>query len=91
MEADLREAYRKCGEETECKVHYVGKAFTTAYETTDINIYYSDDRHQNNYGSYLSAAVHVKGIFGVNVENCTTFCGLNEAKCKTLLKIAQAN
>ena len=92
MEADLREAYRKCGEETDCKVHYVGKAFTNVYENhSNINIYASDERHQNNYGSYLSAAIHVKGIFKISLEGCSEYCGLDESKCKTLLSIANNN
>ena len=92
MEADLREAYRKCGEEADCKVHYVGKAFTNVYENhSNINIYASDERHQNNYGSYLSAVIHVKGIFNISLEGCSEYCGLDESKCKTLLSIANKN
>ena len=90
MEADLREAYTKAGEETECKVNYVGKAFTYTYENLkNINIYHTDNRHQNLNGSYLSAAVHIKGIFGIDVTKATDYCGLDEDVCKSLLSVAQ--
>lgn len=91
MEAALREAYKNVGKECECQVDYVGKAFTYAYETLNINIYYSDDRHQNNFGAYLSAAVHVKSIFNLKVTLCTEYCGLDETTCKALLDVADKN
>ena len=92
MEIKLRDAYKKAGEETDCKVHYVGKAFTYVYENIpDINIYYSDNRHQGEYGAYLSAAVHVKGIFDIDVTQSTEYCGLDVEKCKTLLGVANTN
>lgn len=90
MEADLRTAYTEAGAATDSKVHYVGKAFTYVYENLkDINIYHTDNRHQNLLGSYLSAAVHFKGIFGIDVTKCTEYCGLNENDCKSLLDVAQ--
>ena len=91
MEAVLREAYTNAGRECECQVDYVGKAFTYTYETLSINIYYSDNRHQNNFGAYLSAAVHVKSIFNLNVTSCTEYCDLDETTCKTLLDVAYKN
>ena len=88
MEAKLRTAYKNAGDESGCKVNYVGKAFTYAYENTNINIYADDNRHQNGLGAYLSAAVHARSIFKVNVSNCSDYCGLNENECKALLGVA---
>lgn len=90
MEEKLRKAYKDAGEETECKVHYIGQAFTYVYENEkDINIYYEDNRHQNEYGAYLSAACHVRSMFNIDVTKSTEYCGLDEAKCKTLLEVAK--
>ena len=91
MELDLRTAYQNAGKETGCQVNYIGKAFTYVYENLDINIYYEDNRHQNNLGAYLSAAVHVKSLFGFNVSNCDEYAGLNEEECKALLSVADNN
>ena len=55
----------------------------------DINIYYEDNRHQNEYGAYLSAACHVRSMFNIDVTKSTEYCGLDEAKCKTLLEVAK--
>jgi len=91
MEKDLRSAYERAGDEVGCSVHYVGKAFTYVYENSDIDIYADDRRHQNNYGAYLSAAIHVRGLFGFNVSNCTDYAGLSESQCKALLSVADQN
>ena len=89
MEAKLRTAYMNAGEEAGCKVNYIGKAFTYAYETEKINIYNaSDNRHQNGLGAYLSAACHVRSFYGVKVSHCTDYCDLSETECKTLLGVA---
>ena len=90
MEAALREATEKCAKENECKVHYIGKAFTYAYETKKINVYAEDNRHQNDVGAYLSAAVHVRSLFGYNVRSCTEYCSLNAEEAKAILEIANA-
>ena len=91
MEAKLRTAYKNAGEEADCPVHYVGKAFTYAYETLNINIYADDNRHQNGLGAYLSAASHIRSMFKVNVSACTEYCGLDQTKCKALLGAADTN
>ena len=88
MEAKIREAYTKCGQETGCYVNYIGKAFTYAYETLNINVFYTDNRHQGANGSYLSAACHVKSIFKEQVSSCTDYCSLDQNECKTLLSVA---
>ena len=91
MELDLRTAYKNAGEELGIQVNYVGKAFTYAYENTDINIYFDDNRHQNNYGAYLSALVHVRSLFNFNLEHVNEYVGLNESDCKALISVANNN
>ena len=88
MEAKIRTAYTNCGETTGCYVNYIGKAFTYAYETLNINVFYTDNRHQGANGSYLSAACHVKSIFKGQVSGCTEYCSLDQNECKTLLGVA---
>ena len=88
MEAKLRTAFTNAGNELGCKVNYIGKAFTYAYENTSINIYADDNRHQNGYGAYLSAACHVRSIFNIKVKDCLEYCGLSKDECKTLLGVA---
>ena len=88
MEAKLRTAYTNVGEEAGCKVNYIGKAFTYAYETSKINIYADDNRHQNGLGAYLSAACHVRSFFNIRVSKCSEYCGLPETECKALLSVA---
>ena len=89
MEAKLRTAYQNAGEESGCSVNYIGKAFTYAYENySSINIYADDNRHQNGYGAYLSAACHFRSIFKMKMSNCTEYCSLsNSTSCKTLLGV----
>lgn len=88
MEEKLRSAYTDVAAENNCLVNYVGKAFTYAYETEHINLYATDERHQNALGAYLSAACHVRSIFKLKVSNCTEYCGLSQSECKALLGIA---
>ena len=89
MELLLREAYRKVGEENDLPVTYVGKVFTYVHVNySSIDLYASDNYHQTNLGAYLSAACHVKNIFGLDVSLCNEYCSLDEASCKTLLNIA---
>ena len=90
MELALREATEKAAREHECRVHYVGKAFTYAFESAKIDIYAEDNRHQSNLGAYLSAAVHVRSLFGYNVRNCTEYCSLPAEEAKAVLEIANA-
>ena len=88
MEEKLREAYTNAGDASGCSVNYIGKAFSYAYDHEHLNIYYSgDNRHQNEYGAYLSAASHIRSFFHIKVANCNEFCGLNQTECKALLSV----
>jgi hypothetical protein len=88
MEAKLRTAYTNAGEELDCQVNYIGKAFAYAYKEEKINIYNTDERHQNGLGAYLSAACHIRSFFKTTMKHCTEYCGLSETECKTLLSVA---
>ena len=57
--------------------------FSFLNRTLKINIYAKDNRHQNEFGAYLSALCHVRSIYKINVSKCTEFCGLNEIKGQT--------
>lgn len=75
MEAKLRDAYTKAGEECGVNVSYIGKAFTNVYNSVkSINLYATDNRHQGYPGAYLSACVHVGNMLGGDVRN-TNFIG----------------
>ncbi|MCQ3035732.1 MAG: leucine-rich repeat domain-containing protein, partial [Bacilli bacterium] len=88
MENRLRTAYTNCANATGCRVNYVGKVFTYVYENVpSITIYADDDRHQSSIGAYLSAAAHVRSVFGFKVSKCTNYCGFNNENAKTLLGI----
>ena len=92
MEAKIRQAYTEAGEEANCLVNYIGKAFTYTYENhSSIGIYADDNRHQNGYGAYLSAACHLRSIFKMKMSNCTEYradLSLDQNNCKTLLSVA---
>lgn len=87
MEEKLREAYKNAGEEAGCLVNYIGKAFSYTYDHEHISIYADDNRHQNAYGAYLSAASHIRSLFKVKVSSCTEYCDLNQTECKALLSV----
>ena len=89
MEEALRKAYNNAATLINASVHYVGQAFSYVYDNIkDINVYYSDNRHQSDLGAFLSAAIHVRGIFKLDVTKCTNYCGLDTSKCKRLLEVA---
>ena len=89
MEDELKTAYTNAGKALNCKVNYIGSAFTYTYEQHNtINIYASDNRHQNEFGAYLSAACHIRSLFNKKVSASTEYCGLDQNKCKTLLSVA---
>lgn len=68
MEKALQTAYDNCAKEYNLKVCYVGKAFTYVYEQKKINLYFTDNRHQNEVGAYLSSCVHLASILKADVR-----------------------
>ena len=88
MELDLRNAYSNSAKSNEVNITYVGKAFTEVVEKEkDINIYASDNRHQNELGAYLSAATHLATMLNVDVTKATYY-NSDANVCIKLLNIA---
>jgi hypothetical protein len=89
MEALIREGYEKCADEFKLPISYVGKAFTYVYDNhKNINLYWSDDKHQSYAGAYLSACVHISTLFGVDVRNATFNGELDQETATTLKNVA---
>lgn len=79
MEAAIRDGYNRIGEALGLKVNPVGTAFTEVWKEygDEINLYASDNKHDGQYGAYLSALVHTKCLFnadlsGLNLTSYTT-------------------
>lgn len=89
MEKLIRDKYIECAQENSLKVSHVGEAFTYVYENhKDINLYWSDDKHQSYAGAYLSACVHLSTIFNVDVRSSTFNGNLSEEVANTLQEVA---
>lgn len=89
MEQTIRSAYEKCASENDLKVSYVGKTFTYVYENyKDINLYYSDSKHQSLTGAYLSASVHLVTLFNVDVRASIYKSNLTEETATILKNVA---
>ena len=78
LEKLIRDKYIQCANEVAnvSDVNFVGPAFTDVYENqSNINLYYSDSKHQSMYGAYLSACVHALSMIkDLNIDN-TDFYG----------------
>lgn len=78
LEELIRGKYVQCANEVSYvdDVNFVGPAFTDVYlNHKNINLYYSDSKHQSMYGAYLSACVHVLSMIkDINLDN-TDFYG----------------
>lgn len=89
MEGLIREAYEKCASENDLKICQVGKAFTYVYENyPDINLYWSDNKHQSFAGAYLSACVHLSTILSVDVREASYSGILDKDVANTLQSVA---
>lgn len=71
MEEKLYLSYSQVATDLNLNVTYVGRAFTTVKQETDINLYFGDNRHPGPAGSYLSACVHVASMLGGDVRKTT--------------------
>ena len=78
LEKLIRDSYIKCAVEVSNvdDVNFVGPAFSDVYTNhKNINLYYSDNKHQSMYGAYLSACVHALSMIkDLNIDN-TNFYG----------------
>ena len=89
MEKLIRDKYIQCAQENGLKISHVGEAFTYVYENhKDINLYWSDDKHQSYAGAYLAACVHLSTIFNVDVRSASFNGDLSEEVANTLKEAA---
>jgi hypothetical protein len=86
MEELIRDGYERCASEFNLRVSHVGKAFTYVYENhKDINLYWTDDKHQSYAGAYLSSCVHICTLFNIDVRYAT-FNGELDAQTASVLR-----
>ena len=89
MEKALKDAYYQSASENEVGITYVGSAFTYVYDNLkDINIYADDNRHQNNYGAYLSACMHLNSMLHIDVNGANYYGELDLAKAQRLQEVS---
>ncbi|MGM9764716.1 MAG: hypothetical protein ACI3ZO_00025, partial [Candidatus Cryptobacteroides sp.] len=68
----------------------VGQAFRTVYNgTSGINLYYTDNKHQSDYGAYLKACVNYLIMFGTAFTGDVPDCGLPADKAAYLRSVAE--
>lgn len=68
----------------------IGPAFRQVREGgSGINLYYSDSKHQSEYGAYLKACVNYLVLFGERFGADPADCGLNPDKAAYLRSVAE--
>lgn len=68
----------------------IGQAFRTVYNgTSGINLYYTDNKHQSDYGAYLKACVNYLVMFGTAFTGDVPDCGLPADKAAYLRSVAE--
>ena len=68
----------------------IGQAFRTVYNgSSGINLYYSDNKHQSEYGAYLKACVNYLVMFGTPFTSDVPDCGLPADKAAYLRSVAE--
>lgn len=68
----------------------IGPAFKQVREGgSGINLYYSDSKHQSEYGAYLKACVNYLVLFGERFGADPADCGLNPDKAAYLRSVAE--
>ena len=86
----LRKGTQLMAKATKTLVSPIGDAFIIVRsERPDIVLYKDDNKHQNEYGSYLKACVNYLLIFRQPFSQNTDCCELDAAKCKYLQEVAQ--
>ncbi len=75
---------------SDTKVSPIVKAFAIARdERPDINLFYTDDHHQSEYGAYLKACVNYRLIFGEDFEGEVADCHLDPEITAYLRDVAE--
>lgn len=68
----------------------IGQAFKVVREgSSGINLYYTDNKHQSDYGAYLKACVNYLVLFGKPFGEKPADCGLNSTKTAYLRSVAE--
>lgn len=68
----------------------IGEAFAIVRsERPDINLYYPDNKHQSELGTYLKSCVNYLLIYRTPFSSAATSCGYDAEKCAYLRKVAE--
>lgn len=67
----------------------VGKAFKTVRDNSSVNLYYTDSKHQSEYGAYLKACVNYLVIYGEAFTDDVSDCGLDATTAAYLRSVAE--
>ena len=82
-------AYNNCGKALNLNVNYVGRGFTTVYQTyPEINIYHTDNKHPSFAGTYLASLIHIMSITGIDVRDCTYVGSVSNENATRLKNVA---
>lgn len=76
-------------DKVDVEISPIGKAFAAAREE-GFTLYYSDDKHQSEYGAYLSACVNYLMLYGGDfIEGPSADCNLPHKAAQKLREIAK--
>lgn len=86
----LKDGTRMMAEFAGTEVSPIGDAYAIVRaERPDINLYYPDNKHQSELGTYLKSCVNYLLIYGQPFSPNTTSCGYDAEKCAYLRKVAE--
>lgn len=86
----LKKGARLMAKKAHTEVSPIGDAFAIVRaERPDINLYYPDNKHQSELGTYLKSCVNYLLIYGQPFSANTTSCGYDAEKCNYLRKVAE--
>lgn len=86
----LQNGAKAIAKKCDVDVSPIGKAFAIARaERPDINLYFPDDKHQSDYGTYLKSCVNYLLIYGQPFTANASDCGMNPEWCSYLRKVAE--
>lgn len=86
----LKDGTRLMAEYADTEISPIGDAFAIVRaERPDINLYYPDNKHQSEFGTYLKSCVNYLLIYGQPFSKQTTSCGYDTEKCAYLRQVAE--
>ncbi len=90
FDALLRKGAREMAEAGSAWVSPIGEAFREVRAgSSGINLYYTDSKHQSEYGAYLKACVNYLVLFGERFGSDPADCGLDATKAAYLRSVAE--